>query len=209
VDSLGLATSFFLGIRHCLEADHLAAMAQFASAAPTARHGLRSGLLWGLGHGAAVLALFAAFSSVTPSLMLLEGHAERAAGLTLIGLSIWRLRAFLRRPHAHEHRHAGGVVHAHEHRHDLGHAHVHAPTVTGLVHGTAGAAGLLALFSVGPSAVWMAGAFSLGTLLAMGVAGWAAARLYSHESFAVAQRAAVGVTAVSGLVIGLVWVVNG
>jgi hypothetical protein len=76
------------------------------------------------------------------------------------------------------------------------------------VHGTAGAAGLLALFSVGPGPMWMAGAFSAGTLLAMGAAGWTAARLYSHPSFAGAQRAAVVVTALSGLVIGIVWVAS-
>src|SRR6266850_6511548 len=139
---LPLATAFFLGVRHCFEADHLTALAQFASAAKAPRQGLRSGLLWGLGHGLSVLVLGVVFAAFWSRLPWIEVHAERAVGVTLIVLSIWRLRALLRRPHAHVHEHPDGVVHSHVHHHDREHVHFHAPTLTGIIHGAAGAIGV-------------------------------------------------------------------
>jgi ABC-type nickel/cobalt efflux system permease component RcnA len=208
MEPLGLLTSFFLGIRHCLEPDHLAAMAQFGTAARAPRQGLRAGLLWGAGHGAAVLALVALFSGAQAWLLPFEAAAERAVGVTLIVLAVWRLRALLRKPHEHEHRHANGVVHSHEHTHDREHAHLHAPTLTGLIHGTAGSMGLITLLSVGRSPLILAAAFSLGALLAMGAAGWGAARFYESASVRGLERLAVGTTGAAGLVLGVVWLVK-
>ncbi len=129
-------------------------------------------------------------------------------GLTLIALAVWRLHAFFRAPHAHVHRHADGLVHSHPHGHDLQHAHRHAPTLTGLVHGTAGSIGLLALLSAAGSPLSLAAAFSIGALLAMGTAGWTAARLYANASLVGLQRTALGLTGFAGLILGVVWLVK-
>jgi len=208
MDPLPLLTGFFLGIRHCLEADHLAAIAQLASAAKGPRQGLRSGLLWGAGHAVAVLALVGLFSGVQERLAPYESAAERAVGITLIVLAAWRLRAFFHKPHAHLHRHANGVVHVHTHAHDLDHAHLHAPTLVGLVHGTAGSFGVLALLSFGESPLALAAAFCLGTLLAMGTAGWVVARFYGGAGLLGLERAALGATGLGGLVLGAIWLVK-
>jgi ABC-type nickel/cobalt efflux system permease component RcnA len=206
---LSLATGFFLGVRHCLEPDHLTAVAHFASAARTSRDGLRSGLLWGLGHAAAVLVVGFALMSVQGRFGGMQPLAERAVGGTLIALSIWRLRTLRRRPHVHPHAHDGGLVHAHAHTHEKSHGHVHAPTLTGLVHGAAGALGMVALLSVTPTGVsvgLLAAAFAVGTLVAMGATGWLAARLYSSAAAAGWERPAVALTACGGFVLGIVWI---
>ena len=58
MDALGLTTGFFLGVRHCVEPDHLTAVAHLASAARTPLGGFRLGLRWGLGTAGLVLGLF-------------------------------------------------------------------------------------------------------------------------------------------------------
>src|SRR5687768_5390926 len=148
MDLLAAATGFFLGVRHCLEPDHVTAVAHFASTAKSPRHGLRQGLLWGLGHGASVLVVGLALSGLHARIAGLEPWAERAVGVTLIALALWRLRVLARRPHDHEHKHADGLVHSHPHRHRHDHLHAHAPTVTGVIHGMAGALGVVALLGV-------------------------------------------------------------
>jgi hypothetical protein len=207
---LALLTAFFLGVRHCFEPDHLTALAQFAQAAPTARHGLRSGLLWGLGHGVSVLVLGIVLAAFWTHLPHVDAHAEQAVGVTLIVLSGWRLRALLQQTHSHEHRHEGGVVHEHAHHHDLGHVHFHAPTLTGLIHGAAGAVGVVALLSlVGvASPLALAMAFSLGALLAMGAFGWLAARFYASMSFLGWGRALQALTGLWGVALGICWLVT-
>jgi sulfite exporter TauE/SafE len=209
VDWLALATGFFLGVRHCLEPDHLTAVAHFASASPSPRHGLRAGLLWGVGHSISVLVLGVALSAIRGPLVGLEPWTERAVGATLIALSIWRLRGLIRQPHVHPHRHDNGIVHSHAHDHAKDHLHLHAPTLTGLVHGAAGAFGVLALLAVsGPpiSIALVAAAFGLGTLLAMGAAGWLAARLYRRAATGGWERVAVATTAACGFVLGVFWI---
>jgi hypothetical protein len=209
MDLLAAATGFFLGVRHCLEPDHLTAVAHFASAARSPRQGLRSGLLWGAGHGVSVLVVGLVLSSLNARLDGLEPLAERAVGATLIALSLWRLRRLARRPHDHEHRHHDGLVHAHPHHHSREHVHAHAPTLVGLVHGAAGALGIAALLGIaGPrlGVVTAAAAFALGTLIAMGAAGWLAARLYSGAARAGWERATVSLTAASGLALGIFWI---
>jgi ABC-type nickel/cobalt efflux system permease component RcnA len=201
---LALATSFFLGLRHCFEPDHLAAVAQFASGARTPREGLRAGLLWGLGHGLSVVAFGVVFAALWSRIGWLSDHAEQAAGLALVGLSAWRLWSTLRAAHDHEHRHADGTVHAHPHCHDV--EHWHAPTLLGLVHGAAGAVSVaFVLSALGGNLALGALAFSLGAVLAMGSAGWLAARAYRGLPSARHRRAAVVLTSFIGLAIGAMW----
>jgi ABC-type nickel/cobalt efflux system permease component RcnA len=209
--TLSLATGFFLGVRHCFEPDHLTAVAHFASAARSPRDGLRSGLLWGLGHAAAVLLLGLALSGLPRVGPQFEGTAERAVGATLIGLSAWRLWSFRRRGHVHGHRHEDGLVHSHGHTHEPTHVHAHLPTLTGLVHGVSGALGIAAALSFTASPVSVAAlatAFGAGTLVAMGTAGWLSARLYASAAAAGWERPVVIATTLCGCTLGVFWIAS-
>jgi sulfite exporter TauE/SafE len=207
MDPLTLGTGFLFGLRHSLEPDHVTALAHFASSDPRPRRGAAFGLRWGLGHALAVVALG---GLLLPLGLHLGGRFERAAevavGVTLVALALWRLLSLALRKHDHVHRH-DGLVHSHPHRHGLGHLHAHAPTLTGVVHGTSGVIGVLALLPLSPSLsgrILTLVAFSLGSLLSMGLLGLLAGRLYAHA--ARWHRLATLLTAVVGLSLGAVWI---
>lgn len=168
--SATLALGFVLGLRHALDADHLAAVAALGASKDGLRRALANGLSWGAGHaltiGAAGGAALALRSAVPHRLAI---AFELAAAVMLVGLGGLALRGALRdRLHVHEHRH-GGVTHAHLHFHAARHAapaahaedaassspaphrHPHParlalrPFVVGCVHGLAGSAALALL----------------------------------------------------------------
>ena len=173
-----LALGFVLGLRHALDADHVAAVATFAT---EERNLLRSSLIgawWGAGHTAALLVfgsiLVALRLAVTPRL---GQFLEFGVGcmLVLLGMNVLRKLAKDSAIHAHTHEHDGTRhTHLHVHLGDKGHAHTHQhhvlrvggkPFVVGVVHGLAGTAAVL-LLVVGaiPSAL-----LALGTILIFGV----------------------------------------
>ncbi len=217
MDALALGTGFFLGLRHSLDPDHVAALAQFASVDPTGRRGLRFGLRWGLGHAAAVLVL-GAWLVPTGFGTGYEAAAERLVGSMLIGLALWRLAALLATEHLHEHRHADGTVHAHLHRHGRGHAgvghlHAHAATATGFVHGAAGMVTVLALLPLAdggaPARALLLSCFAAGSVLSMGLFGALAGRLYAALGASPRLlRFGASLTALSGLALGVVWLLR-
>jgi hypothetical protein len=124
-----LLLGLLLGMRHALEADHLAAVASLATRSKGMRQTIVQGAVWGLGHtltllvvGGACLLLRAA---IPPRL---AAALEGAVGVMLLGLGadvLLRLRR--QRVHLHVHRHDDGTVHFHAHSHagDPAHA-VHA-----------------------------------------------------------------------------------
>src|SRR5213593_4691683 len=115
------ATVFFgliLGLRHALDADHVAAVAALTGGRGGLCRSLLTGVSWGVGHA---LALGAAGGMVLTARAALPAHLvlafELAAALMLIGLGAAALHGALRgRAHVHEHRH-DGVLHAHLHFH--------------------------------------------------------------------------------------------
>jgi ABC-type nickel/cobalt efflux system permease component RcnA len=152
-----LAFGFVLGLKHAVDADHLAAV----STMTTERRSLLSssliGALWGLGHtislmaaGVVVIVLhFQISETVKQSL-------ELGVGVMLVGLGVNALRRVARGGHVHIHVHEhGGHAHAHPHVHDGVHKeepHTHhglkfgaRPLLIGLVHGLAGSAALMLL----------------------------------------------------------------
>jgi len=211
LDALALGTGFVLGLRHSLDPDHVAALAQFASAQPAARRGLAFGLRWGAGHALGVALVGALLVPVGLGLgARYERAAEVAVGLMLVGLALWRLRSLIATEHVHPHRHADGTLHSHPHRHGVGHVHAHAPTATGFAHGLAGIVGVLALTPLVEGALGRALvllAFAAGSVVSMGLFGALAGRLFaSLDASPKALRAAAGLTAAAGLAVGLLWI---
>ncbi|HHH47070.1 MAG TPA: urease accessory protein [Thiotrichales bacterium] len=156
-----LMLGFFIGMRHALEADHVAAVASLATGARSVGETVRQGAAWGLGH---TLTLFL-FGSVVLLMdtVIPERVAdglEFAVGLMLVVLGADVLRRLKKqRVHFHVHRHADGVAHFHAHSHageqgphDPDHHH-HEHTrgfplralAVGLMHGMAGSAALILL----------------------------------------------------------------
>ncbi|HEX6738033.1 MAG TPA: sulfite exporter TauE/SafE family protein [Vicinamibacteria bacterium] len=182
-----LTLGFLLGIRHALEADHVAAVASLATRASSARESAKLAALWGAGHasmlllvGGAVVALGAAIPrGVAQAFEVIAGLL-----LALLGADVLR-RARRRRVHFHVHRHEEGVRHLHVHSH-AGEPAAHDPErhrhehpqgllaralLVGSVHGLAGSAALVvvslqAARSVAAALAYMA-LFGLGSVLGM------------------------------------------
>ncbi|GAB4355940.1 MAG: hydantoin utilization protein A [Gammaproteobacteria bacterium] len=155
-----LLLGFVLGMRHAIEADHVAAVASLATRSPSVRHTVFQGAAWGMGH-TLTLTLFGSVVLLLDSVMpeRFASMLELAVGMMLIALGIDVLyRLHRKRVHFHSHRHGGDVVHFHAHshppeeRHDpQHHQHTHPSRfplralLVGLMHGMAGSAALILL----------------------------------------------------------------
>jgi ABC-type nickel/cobalt efflux system permease component RcnA len=171
------------GLKHALDADHLAAVATVASERRSAFGSATVGMWWGLGHAAALL--FAGTLLVVFRIRIGDDIAailELGVAAMLIYLgseALWKI-ARSEQIHLHVHRH-GGRVHIHPHLHD--HSHAAEPTaaesahhgipgrrpfLVGLVHGLAGSAALMLLVaSTIPTpglAMAYIGAFGIGSI---------------------------------------------
>jgi ABC-type nickel/cobalt efflux system permease component RcnA len=153
---LGLA----MGVRHALEADHLAAVASLSADSRSPRELFRVAGAWGLGHGATLVVLALLWMSVGIAVPQQgQPFLEAAAGVLLIALGA----DLLRRRDAgalrfHPHRHEDGTRHLHAHRRDPArpgeaeHRHAAHPVrralAVGAIHGAGGSA-VLGLFAAG------------------------------------------------------------
>ncbi|MFQ5667811.1 MAG: urease accessory protein [Candidatus Binatia bacterium] len=175
---LGLGLVF--GLKHALDADHLAAVWTIVSTRKSLVDSSLVGALWGTGHtislmiaGVAVMLFHVKIGAHVASLL------EFCVAIMLIALGADALGKLARggRVHLHRHRH-GGRVHVHPHFHDGSpepHADTHhglslgvRPLLVGMVHGLAGSAALtLLVLSAIPSRVlgfaYLA-AFGLGSV---------------------------------------------
>lgn len=152
-----LTFGFVLGVKHAVEADHLAAVSAIVGERRSLLGSVLVGGLWGVGHTVSLLA--AAVAVVVFGLRVGERAAlalEFCVGLMLVALGADALRKLRRggRVHLHAHRH-GGREHVHPHVHDgapepAPHTH-HGlrldarPLAAGLLHGLAGSAALMLL----------------------------------------------------------------
>ncbi len=145
-----------LGMRHALEADHLAAVSTLATkeAGAKPRRLALLGASWGLGHTTTLFLL--SVPALAFGHMLSDGQmaaVEIGVGLMLILLGADVLRQMIRRRiHAHPHEHEDGVRHVHFHAHETGAEHEHShgrfsgrAYLVGLIHGVAGSSALIAL----------------------------------------------------------------
>jgi high-affinity nickel permease len=151
--ALGLGLT--LGLRHALDADHVAAVSTLVARERGLARSCLLGAFWGAGHTLALLgagiAVIAFKLTITPGL---EEALERTVGLVLVLLGghvlLRALGGLL--VHAHDHTH-DGVTHRHAHVHigapDGGHIRLlrlgGRPFLVGFLHGLAGSAALTLL----------------------------------------------------------------
>ncbi len=154
-----LSLGFLIGMRHALEADHVAAVASLASKTTSLRSAIKQGAVWGLGH---TLTLFAFSSIIILSESVIPENLvmglESIVGVMLVVLGIDVIHKLIRdKIHFHSHQH-GEKVHFHAHKHtakqahdSLAHQHEHPAgfplkaLFVGLMHGMAGSAALIIL----------------------------------------------------------------
>ncbi len=158
-----LLAGMLIGMRHAMDADHVAAVASLVSRKQSLTTAIRQGGVWGLGHTITLL-LFGSIvifiDTVIPE-SVAKG-LEMAVGGMLVLLGADLLRRMARdRIHFHTHRHDEGYSHFHAHshlgepatRHELSpHDHQHhrqrfplRALLVGLMHGMAGSAAVILL----------------------------------------------------------------
>ncbi|HVR07911.1 MAG TPA: urease accessory protein [Thermoanaerobaculia bacterium] len=183
-----LFLGLLLGMRHALEADHVAAVASLATRSKGMRRTVLQGAVWGLGHTLTLLAVGGACLLLRAAISArLAAALEGAVGvmLVLLGADVL-LRMRRRHVHLHVHRHPDGTVHFHAHSHapeeahDRDH-HQHAhregfplrALLVGMVHGLAGSAALLLVTLTTLSSAWLGVAyiavFGIGSIAGMAV----------------------------------------
>lgn len=164
-----LLLGLFLGLRHALEADHVAAVASLSNNKQSLRHSLKQGAAWGVGH-TITLFLFGFIVIFMDTVMPehLANKLELAVGVMLILLGADVLRRMMHdKVHFHAHQHENGSAHFHAHSHagqqlsrhqSLKHDHQHSKKfplralMVGLMHGMAGSAAVILLtFDAGTS----------------------------------------------------------
>lgn len=151
-----LGIGFLLGLRHALDADHVAAVSTFVGQDSSPYRSCVVGTFWGIGH-ASTLLVAAALTTVLQVRVPSEIHSllEAVVAIALIALGGRTLQRAIGtvRVHRHEHTH-DGVSHRHLHLHvgarDV-HSHAHIirhgrrPLLMGALHGLAGSGALLLL----------------------------------------------------------------
>jgi hypothetical protein len=151
-----LLLGFLIGLKHALEADHVAAVASLAWNTKSFQEGITLGASWGLGH---TITLFV-FSSIV---LILDTVVSVQLALTLdffVGCMLVFMggviikEIFKKRIHLHMHNHSDGTTHLHFHSHaqdNIEHIHTHPKyfsiraLLVGVMHGMAGSAALIIL----------------------------------------------------------------
>ncbi len=181
-----LFLGFLIGMKHALEADHLAAVASMVSGSRSMRDSIKMGAIWGAGHASALF-VFGALAIMTEAFRVYDWSLwlEFAVGIMLIVLGSDVLRRLYNdRIHFHIHRHDDGERHLHAHSHKgekthnvNQHQHRHKKPargrmlVVGLMHGMAGSAALILLTAGTASSPWTGllyiALFGVGSVLGM------------------------------------------
>ena len=177
-----LLLGFALGMRHALEADHVAAVVTLSTRGGSMARQAAQGAIWGLGHTLSLLlvaGLCVALGVTIPAATERGFEAVVGAMLVVLGVSVFvRLRRQGIHIHAHRHGEGGEHLHAHAHaaRGEAAHEHLHRRVgwqalAVGAVHGVAGSAALVLLTIQSTSSAWTGLAyialFGAGSMLGM------------------------------------------
>jgi ABC-type nickel/cobalt efflux system permease component RcnA len=222
-----LILGFLLGMRHALEADHLAAIATLLTRKQSYGGAIRQGAVWGIGH-TLMLFIFGSAALLLNFTMpeQLSHWLEFMVGIMLVVLGIDVLRRLIRdRIHYHIHKHEEekfSHFHAHSHTgeaqinpHPQHHDHQHAKDFpmralfVGMMHGMAGSAVLIVMTLQALKSVWMGviyiALFGIGSIIGMAVLTMIIAIPLRKASFLTrfhnAMHALIGTTTI---VIGLI-----
>jgi hypothetical protein len=185
----GCALGAFLGVRHALEPDHLAAVSTLVAERPRPRQAALLGALWGLGHAAALLAVGITLIAVRGELpQPAVTAAEAVVAVMLIVLGVRSVLVATR---------AARLVAVQ-------------PLVVGVIHGLAGSGALTALavaeMPTTAGALGYMAAFCLGSVGAMavvsGAAGASLGRIIQSDR---GRAALVGTAGVVSVGVGVLW----
>ncbi len=211
----GLGLGFLLGLRHALDADHLAAVSTVLAERPSLRASGAVGFWWGIGHTATLLAVGAiVFAFGIRISERFEIVAEAGVGVLLVVLGgnlifkllteQWHAHPHTHDPHTHGH---GSHIHLHSHRQRIDHHHRHwmadsiRPLCIGMAHGLAGSAALMLVIVASAQELKTAllsiavfGAGSIAGMMAVGVT----ISLPVVYSMAFSRRAFAGLQGLAG-----------
>lgn len=180
-----LTVGFLLGLRHALDADHLAAVSTVLAERPSFQASGLVGFWWGVGHTLTLMLVGAVV--LVSGIHIPEPFAlvaESGVGLLLVVLGgTLALKLFRERWHLHSHVHDGEPhVHLHSHRRREDHTHPHwarqslRPLLIGMAHGVAGSAALMLVIvsntsGIGQGLLYIAvfGLGSIGGMLMIGL----------------------------------------
>lgn len=215
----GVLLGLLVGLRHAFEPDHVTAVSTLVTEAHDVRRGTLLGVIWGLGHTAALaimgtllLATGAALSART------EAMFELAVALMLIVLgarSLWIGARDGRLGSVHRHRH-GGDEHTHagpdEHLHLVGRTFALRPLLVGLIHGLAGSGALTALVFAElpdlPSRLAYLVLFGFGSILGMAIASGAVGVSLQRAARTSQRRRAFAIASgVLSIGLGIAWAI--
>ncbi len=152
-----LGLGLIIGLRHALDADHLAAVSTIVCQQKNMLSSILIGGLWGVGHTISLLIAGVGVILLNIRLERYENFFELCAALILIALGANVLYRLLRGGRIHFHKHTHGDrrhVHPHIHNHQDNKLETDPPThhglklsvrplVIGMVHGLAGSAALM------------------------------------------------------------------
>lgn len=220
----GCALGAFLGVRHALEPDHLAAVSTLVAERPRPRQAALLGALWGIGHAASLLVVgvtLIALRGELPARAVTAAEALVAVMLIVLGVrSLWiASRASRSSGHGAGRRSRlrltwllGGTPSSRFALAPPGPAPAVGvpPLLIGVVHGLAGSGALTALavteMPTTAGALGYMAAFCLGSVAAMaavsGAAGASLGRVVRSDRGRAALVGAAGVVSVG---VGVVW----
>jgi len=184
----GLTAGGAFGIKHAMEADHVAAVASLVEAD---EQSAATGAAWGVGHSVPILALgvgFLALGAELPPAAATAAEWLVAAVLVVLGVRAVAGReamgtALVRHVHddsgdPHEHMGDAGHTHLELGSTAIGLEHTHAAEESfgvGVVHGLAGSGGIVVALAAGSGATFgtaFLGGFAVATVAAMAAAAW-------------------------------------
>lgn len=207
-----LGLGFLLGLRHALDADHLAAVSTVLAERPSLRASSAVGLWWGIGHTTTLLIVGAIVLSLGLHIPEeFELVAESGVGLLLVILGVnLAVKLYRDRWHVHAHAHDHGEhVHFHSHRRQVDHRHQHwmaasiRPLCIGMAHGLAGSAALMLMILASTqelgAGLLSITIFGLGSIVGMMAIGMTIS-LPLVCSFSISRRVFTGLQGVAGAV---------